>query len=133
MNDTTSDSKGGLAAQGAAFPTRKSRMALAIALSEQNVKHPPGGPFGAAIFDSNSHQLVAVGVNLVVPSHCSVNHAEMVAITLAQQSLQTFSLHEKGEFELFTSCEPCAMCFGAIPWSGIQHLACAAYASDAEA
>lgn len=109
-------------------------MALAIKLSEENIKHS-GGPFGAAVFDMDTHQLISVGINLVVSTHCSNNHAEMVALALAQQSLQSFTL--KGEnlprCELVSSCEPCAMCFGAIPWSGIQHLTYGATAADAEA
>jgi len=108
-------------------------MDFVIQLCKQNVKQQTGGPFAAAIFDMQSQQLLAVGVNIVVPSHNCTNHAEMTAIILAQQSLQTFNLSDKGNFELLTSCEPCAMCFGALPWSGIQHLAYAATSADAEA
>jgi len=115
------------------FSSLEKRMDFAIALSAQNVKHQTGGPFGAAIFDVDNHQLLAVGVNIVVPSHNCTNHAEMVAISLAQQSLKTHNLSEHGNFELLTSCEPCAMCFGAMPWSGIKHLAYAATSADAEA
>ncbi len=108
-------------------------MDFVIQLCKQNVSKQTGGPFAAAIFDMQNQQLLAVGVNIVVPSHNCTNHAEMTAITLAQQALKTYDLKEHGNFELLTSCEPCAMCFGALPWSGIQHLAYAATSADAEA
>ena len=59
-------------------------MALAIELSRQNVDRGGGGPFGAAVFDRDSGRLVAAGVNRVVPQSCSVTHAEMVVIMIAQ-------------------------------------------------
>ncbi|MDQ6989656.1 MAG: nucleoside deaminase [Mariprofundaceae bacterium] len=108
-------------------------MDFVITLSKLHVQHGTGGPFAAAIFARKDHTLVAVGLNIVVASACSILHAEMVAITLAQATLQTFNLKEQGDFELLSSCEPCAMCFGALPWSGIQHLACAANTADAQA
>ena len=107
-------------------------MDFVIQLCKQNVRQQTGGPFAAAMFDLKNQQLLSVGVNIVVPSHNCTNHAEMTAITLAQQSLQTFNLAEHGDFKLLTSCEPCAMCFGAVPWSGIKHLAYAATSADAE-
>ncbi|MDQ7004748.1 MAG: nucleoside deaminase [Ghiorsea sp.] len=114
------------------FSSLEARMGFVIQLSKQNVAKQTGGPFAAAIFDMDKRQLLSVGINIVVPSHNCTNHAEMVAIILAQQSLQTFNLAEHGDFELLTSCEPCAMCFGAMPWSGIKHLAYAATSTDAE-
>ena len=109
-------------------------MQLAIQLAKQNIEHATGGPFGAAVFDRDSHQLIAVGVNVVVSSCCSMAHAEMMAISMAQQTLQRFNLADDNRnYELMTSCEPCAMCFGAIPWSGIKHLGCAARDADARA
>ena len=109
-------------------------MNFVIHLAKQNIKHQTGGPFAAAVFDMDTHKLIAVGVNMVVSSNCSNNHAEMVAITLAQQSLQSYTLNSEGipRCELISSCEPCAMCFGAIPWSGIQQLVTGATAADAE-
>ena len=115
------------------FPTVESRMQLAIQLSRFNVEHRTGGPFGAAIFNIRTHELLSVGINLVVASNCSIAHAEMVAICSAQQQLATFDLgaSKTAQYELVTSCEPCAMCFGAIPWSGIRHLVCGARDEDA--
>lgn len=108
------------------------RMALAVGLSKRNIEHG-GGPFGACIFESETGKLISVGVNLVVPANCSVAHAEMVAIILAQQALGTFTLAHKGEFELVTSSEPCAQCFGAIPWSGVKRVIYGAPKADVEA
>jgi len=116
------------------YSSLDARMGLAIQLAASNIKHGSGGPFGAAIFDMATHQLIAVGVNVVVAAHCSMAHAEMIALSMAQQSMSCFDLSASGQdFELVTSCEPCAMCFGAIPWSGIKHVACGARDADARA
>lgn len=113
------------------FSTPEKRMALAIALSAENIRQKTGGPFGAAIFDGN-HQLVAAGINLVPSANCSILHAEMVAIALAQKTLGRYDLSDGGKasFELASSSEPCAMCMGAVPWSGIKRLTCAARDQD---
>lgn len=116
----------------APMPDAEARMRLAVELSRKNVEHG-GGPFGAAIFDLDSHRLVAPGVNMVLASKLSAAHAEMVAIAGAQKLLTSFDLAARGRFELATSCEPCAMCFGALPWSGIRSLLCGATSADAEA
>ena len=108
------------------------KMETVIELSRQNVKHKTGGPFAAAIFNPADNSLVSIGVNLVPYENCSVLHAEIVAIMLAQSALGTFDLSSVGRFELFTSTEPCAMCLGAIPWSGVSRVACAATEQDAE-
>jgi tRNA(Arg) A34 adenosine deaminase TadA len=115
------------------YADKASRMQLVINLARQNIEQGTGGPFGAAIFDMDRHTLLSAGVNLVVPSHYSIAHAEMIAISIAQKKLATFDLSAQGlpRFELVTSTEPCAMCFGAIPWSGIRHLACGARDEDA--
>jgi len=119
---------------GKVYPERESRMQLAILLSRLNIEHGTGGPFGAAIFNIDTHTLIAVGMNLVVPACCSLAHAEMVAIACAQQKFGQFDLGSgTSRYELVTSCEPCAMCFGAIPWSGIRHLVCGARDADARA
>ncbi len=124
-----------LAQKPAVFGDIEERMALVIELAQRNVTEMTGGPFGAAIFESHSGRLLAAGVNLVVPQHCSVAHAEMVAIMLAQRAAQTFDLSAPGlpACELVTSTEPCAMCMGAIPWSGVQRVVCGARDEDARA
>lgn len=97
----------------------ETKMLFAIELARENVKHQTGGPFGAAIFNIRTDELVAVGVNSVVPANQSWAHAEMTAFSHAQARLGTYDL--KG-YLLATSCEPCAMCFGATPWSGVEKL-----------
>jgi tRNA(Arg) A34 adenosine deaminase TadA len=117
---------------GRVFETQRSRMELAIALARQNIQHRTGGPFGAAVFEGDSGRLIAVGMNLVESSHCSIAHAEMVAISFAQQVTQSFDLSKNGiTYELVTSTEPCAMCLGAIPWSGLRRVVCGARGKDA--
>lgn len=105
------------------------RMAFAIDLARKNVAQGTGGPFGAAIF-SQTGALVSVGVNLVTSASCSVFHAEIVAIIMAQRALGTFDLSSH-HLELYSSTEPCAMCLGAIPWSGVRKLVCGARDEDA--
>ena len=123
-----------LAAQPQVFPTRMERMRLAIELSRANVRKRTGGPFGAAVFDA-AGRLVAPGINLVSASGCSLLHAETVALAFAQRSVGRYDLGDGGRlpYELYASTEPCAMCFGAIPWSGVSLLVCAARSGDARA
>jgi tRNA(Arg) A34 adenosine deaminase TadA len=111
----------------------ESAMHLAISVAKENVKQGTGGPFGAAIVDMGSGQLISLGVNLVTSSGLSIAHAEMVAISLAQSRTGNWNLSEVGSLSLVTSCEPCAMCFGAVPWSGVKHLVCGGTKADAEA
>ncbi len=108
------------------------RMRFVIELSGRNIEQQTGGPFAAAIFDSQGN-LVAPGVNMVMASNCSILHAEIVAIALAQKVLGRYDLSENGRFnyDLVTTTEPCAMCLGAVPWSGINRLICAARDEDA--
>ncbi len=106
-------------------------MTAVIALAEENVRRG-GGPFGAAVFDCADGRCVAVGVNRVVAGRCSHLHAEMVALARAQQALGTHDLATAGRFVLFTSVEPCAMCLGAVIWSGVARLVCGATGADAE-
>ena len=116
------------------FPGIEDRMRLVIALSRHNVANNLGGPFGAAVFDCEG-RLIAPGVNMVMAYNCSVLHAEMVALTLAQKRLGRYDIGDSGRlcYELYASTEPCAMCFGAIPWSGVRRLVCGARDADARA
>jgi tRNA(Arg) A34 adenosine deaminase TadA len=116
-----------------AYPTEEDRMRLAIELSRQNVAHGTGGPFGAGVFDLSTNRLVAPGVNLVTTTNLSTAHAEIVAIMIAQQVVGHFDLGGQGRppYELVASTEPCAQCFGSVPWSGVRRLACGARDEDA--
>jgi len=110
------------------------RMRFVLDLSRQNVQHGTGGPFAAAVFE-NDGRLVSAGVNLVVTAKCSVFHAEIVALVLAQRIMDRYDLSDGGRlhYDLFATTEPCAMCFGALPWSGVQRLVCGARDEDARA
>jgi len=116
------------------FDTPEQRMRFVLALVRRNMDEG-GGPFATAIFEQGSHQLIAAGVNRVVAVHTSIAHAEVMAMALAQQRLGSYDLGADAacQYELVSSCEPCAMCFGALSWSGIRHLVCAASDADARA
>lgn len=109
------------------------RMAFVIAAAQRNVEAGTGGPFAAAVFALASGELLALGVNLVARRRLSILHAEIVALTLAQERLATFDLGAAGlpACELVTSTEPCAMCYGAIPWSGVRQVVTGAFDTDA--
>lgn len=109
------------------------RMKLVIGLARENVIRNTGGPFGAAVFDLSSGKVVAVGVNLAVREHNYAFHAEMVALMMACRRLASHTLGAPGMpvHELTTSCEPCAMCLGAVLWSGVGRLVCGAAREDA--
>ncbi len=111
------------------------RMRFVVELARQNVLRGTGGPFAAAVFDISAGRLVAPGVNVVVPARCSVAHAEIVACALAQQVYRSHDLGAAGlpACELVTSVEPCAMCLGAVTWSGVRRLVCGAREADARA
>lgn len=111
------------------------KMHFVISASRKNVEEGTGGPFAAAIFEIESGELISLGVNLVTTQGLSILHAEMVAISIAQKKLGNYDLGGKSmpNHELVTSTEPCAMCFGAIPWSGVRHVVTAARDKDARA
>lgn len=116
----------------AVIPSLEARVRLAIELSRENTIRGTGGPFGAAIFERDSGRLVAVGVNRVVPDGCSLAHAETVAIAMAQEKLGSFDLGNPSfpAHELVTSTQMCVMCYGAVFWSGVRRVVCAASTSD---
>jgi tRNA(Arg) A34 adenosine deaminase TadA len=109
-----------------------SRMALAVELSRLNVEQASGGPFGAAVFNEDG-RLLGVGVNRVVTQNCSAAHAEVMALATSQQRVQRYRLNEGGErIVLATSSQPCAMCYGALIWAGIDELLVGARADDVQ-
>lgn len=101
--------------------TNKELMLRAIALSEESVKRG-GGPFGAVI--ARNGKIVAEASNCVTIDCDPTAHAEVSVIRKAAKALGTFDL---SGCEIFTSCEPCPMCFGAIYWA---HLDKIYYAND---
>jgi tRNA(Arg) A34 adenosine deaminase TadA len=115
------------------YPTDDERIMLAIALSHENMVRREGGPFGAAVFEEQTGRLVAVGVNSVRRlANCAL-HAELTALMFAGQAHGCHSLHRNDgvTYMLATSCDPCAMCLGAILWSGVRRVVCAATRDDA--
>ncbi|MFA9459485.1 nucleoside deaminase [Thiohalorhabdus sp. Cl-TMA] len=123
-----------MAPRDACMPDAEARMRLAVALADANVAHG-GGPFGAVVVERTSGRLVASGVNLVEPANLSIAHAEVVALSLAQQRLGSYDLGGRPEwdYELVTSAEPCIQCFGAAIWAGVRSVVCGARSADAEA
>ena len=123
----------GLAQRGTVYHDDEAKMRLAIAVSRANVEHGSGGPFGAAVYEQESGRLVAVGMNSVVRLGNSALHGEMVAFMMAQRAVGSFTLSAPGlpVHELFTSCEPCAMCLGATLWSGVRRVVYGAGREDA--
>ena len=115
------------------YMTDTDKMRLAIGVSRENVERGTGGPFGAAIFERHSGTLVAVGMNSVVRLNNCTLHGEMVAFMMAQRRVGSFTLHSPAlpVHELFTSCEPCAMCLGATLWSGVRRVVYGAAREDA--
>lgn len=117
------------------LPDLETRMAAVIHFSRRNFEEATGGPFAAGVFERNSGRLVTVGVNRVVPLSCSSAHAEIVTLALAQKQLGVFDLGGPGlpAYQLVVNWRPCAMCFGALPWSGIRDLVIAGSDSALEA
>jgi tRNA(Arg) A34 adenosine deaminase TadA len=120
---------------GSIYTTDEDRMRLAIELARQNVVRGTGGPFGAAIFEHSTGALLSVGVNSVVRLNNSTLHAEMLAIMMAQHRLGSYTLagSPATTYELVSSCDPCAMCLGAVLWSGVRRIVTGADRDDATA
>jgi len=92
-------------------------MARAIQLSMENVDSGRGGPFGAVVVRNGA--IIAEGANRVTSTNDPTAHAEMVAIRQACQKLGVFDLEG---CEIYTSCEPCPMCLGAIYWARLSRV-----------
>ena len=101
-------------------------MARAIQLSIDNVYSGRGGPFGAVIVKDGS--IIAEGANQVTSTNDPTAHAEMVAIREACRKLAAFDLEA---CEIYTSCEPCPMCLGAIYWARLSRVYFASADADA--
>jgi tRNA(Arg) A34 adenosine deaminase TadA len=101
-------------------------MARAIQLSIENVHSGRGGPFGAVIVKDST--VIAEGANQVTSTKDPTAHAEILAIRAACAKLGVFEL---SGCEIYTSCEPCPMCLGAIYWSRLSRIYFATVAADA--
>jgi guanine deaminase len=101
-------------------------MARAIALSIDNVRSGLGGPFGAVVV--RDAKVIAEGMNRVTSTNDPTAHAEIVAI---REACRTLGLFELKGCEIYTSCEPCPMCLGAIYWARPDRIYFANTAADA--
>ena len=101
-------------------------MARAIQLSLENVRTGRGGPFGAVIV--KEAVIIAEGTNQVTLTNDPTAHAEILAIRGACKSHGVFDLQG---CEIYTSCEPCPMCLGAIYWARLARVYFANTAADA--
>ncbi len=104
--------------------TPEERMAAVLKFAQINFQQGTGGPFAAGVFERDTGRLVVIGVNRVLASNCSSAHAEVMAISLAQQLLGVYDLGGPGlpAHQLVVNWRPCAMCFGAVLWSGVRSL-----------
>jgi guanine deaminase len=101
-------------------------MARAIQLAVENVRSGLGGPFGAVVVKDGS--IIAEGANQVTATNDPTAHAEVLAI---RQACQKLGLFELKTCELYTSCEPCPMCLGAIYWARLSRVYYGGFAADA--
>jgi guanine deaminase len=110
------------------FPSEEhtALMETCISLASENVRSGRGGPFAALIVKNG--QIIAHGINRVTSDNDPTAHAEVVAIRNACLQLGTYILTGA---EIYSSCEPCPMCFGAIYWAGIERVYYGATRTDA--
>ena len=106
--------------------TKEELMREAIRLSELGMQQNKGGPFGCVVAHDNV--IIGRGNNEVTSTNDPTAHAEVVAIREACRTMGTFELTG---CEIFTSCEPCPMCLGAIYWARIAKIYFACTRTDA--
>lgn len=103
-------------------------MRMAIEMAVDNARTGRGGPFGAVVVRDG--QVLAKASNCVTPTNDPTAHAEVVAIREACRAIGNFQLLG---CDLYTSCEPCPMCMGAIYWARPNNVYYACTATDAAA
>lgn len=109
-------------------------MSVLNELAARNVAEGTGGPFAAAVIESETGKIVSIGTNLVLASNLSFAHAEIVALGLAQSRLGLWDLSGDGVHRtLVVNAQPCAMCGGAVVWSGVRALDFAVTGAEVEA
>jgi guanine deaminase len=101
-------------------------MARAIEIAIENVRLGRGGPFGAVVVKDD--KIIAEGANSVTATNDPTAHAEMIAIRKACAELAWFELRD---CEIYSSCEPCPMCLGALYWARPQRVYFGSTAADA--
>jgi tRNA(Arg) A34 adenosine deaminase TadA len=108
------------------------RMAWVAELVDRQVDERTGGPFAAAVFDGVTGAVLGAAVNRVEATSTCIAHAEVLALAEAGQTLGHYTLIGRAAV-LVTSTEPCAMCLGAVGWSGVERVVCGAADGDARA
>lgn len=98
-----------------AVKEREKFMRLAIREARKGIRKKEGGPFGACIVCGG--KVVSCGHSEVLIDHCAVSHAEIEAITKASRKLGRWNLHN---CEIYSTTEPCTMCFSAIHWARMK-------------
>jgi tRNA(Arg) A34 adenosine deaminase TadA len=92
-------------------------MLRALALAEEKMNDNNGGPFGAVIVRHG--EIISEGWNQVTSQNDPTGHAEITAIRRACEKVSAFNL---SDCDIYTSCEPCPMCLGAIYWARLRHI-----------
>uniref|UniRef100_A0A7S2TTV5 CMP/dCMP-type deaminase domain-containing protein n=1 Tax=Lotharella oceanica TaxID=641309 RepID=A0A7S2TTV5_9EUKA len=105
----------------------KKYMDIAVQEAQEGVKRGEGGPFGAVIVDSKG-EVVARAHNMVLQTNDPTAHAEVTCIRKASAKLGKFDL---SDCKIYSTCEPCPMCFGAIHWAKLPVCVYGATAKDA--
>ena len=110
------------------------RVALTNELAARNHVEGNGGPFAAIVVDRATSSVVSVGVNVVLSTKKSSVHAEVMALSLAQEKLGAWDLgaSDAQDLELVVNWRPCTMCYGALVWSGVKHLVIAGDGPECE-
>ncbi len=106
---------------GSSVPSLAEAMALANDLASRNVEDG-GGPFAALVVERGTGVVLSAGVNRVVASGLSVMHAEVVALSLAQARVGSWTLASGRPVDLVANARPCLQCCGAVLWSGVARL-----------
>ena len=116
------------------FENDDAKMELVNRLARRNYREGTGGPFAAIVVDRATSEVVSVGVNVVLSTKKSSVHAEVMALSLAQEKLGAWDLgaSEEQDLELVVNWRPCTMCYGALVWSGVKHLVIAGDGPECE-
>lgn len=108
------------------------RITEVLALAREQVEQDSGGPFAAAVYRLETGERLSAAANTTIACCCAAAHAELQALSLAQQRLGCHTL-EAVPCVLVSSSAPCTMCLGAIAWSGVRRLVFSTPRRDVEA
>ncbi|TVP84895.1 MAG: nucleoside deaminase [Thioalkalivibrio sp.] len=110
----------------------RERLEEVLELARAQVEQDGGGPFAAAVYREDTRERLGAAVNTAIASHCAAAHAELQALSLAQQRVGSHTLAAL-PCVLVSSSAPCTMCLGAIAWSGVRRLIFSTPRQDVEA